>query len=63
MMQHGPKALTSSILLKIKRRIESGRWSKWSIWDYGSENVKSDIAKKRRLVCDLNSLLVEVGSM
>ncbi|KAF3956231.1 hypothetical protein CMV_018626 [Castanea mollissima] len=56
--QHRPKALPSPILLKIERRIESGRWSKW---DCGSENVKSDITKKRRLVCDPNSLGVEAG--
>ncbi|KAK7817509.1 histone acetyltransferase hac1 [Quercus suber] len=33
--QQRPKALTSPILLKIKRRIESGRRSKWSMWDCG----------------------------
>lgn len=29
--QHRPRDLTSEILLKTRRRIESGRWSKWSI--------------------------------
>ena len=59
--QHRPKALTSLILLKIRRRIKLGRRSKWSMWDCGSKNVRSDIVKKCRLVCDLNSLVEEVG--
>ena len=29
--QQRPRDLTSEILLKTRRRIESGRWSKWSV--------------------------------